>query len=84
MAEIKMTSKNEYVIVIPDDLDLDTITKVEIRGREFLSQPKIVRCKDCKWFKLSDDTTFLFHVCGKFSGVKGEYDFCSRGERREE
>ena len=44
----------------------------------------VIRCKDCKWYKLSEDTTFLFHVCRKFSGVKNEYDFCSRGERRKE
>lgn len=40
----------------------------------------VVRCKDCKWWKLSDYNTMGIHVCQRFSGVRGEHDFCSRGE----
>lgn len=48
------------------------------------AQPEIIRCKDCKWFKLSSYNTLGIHICQKFSGVRGEHDFCSRGERRED
>lgn len=48
-----------------------------------LIDEEIVRCKDCKWWKLSDYNTFGIHVCKKFGGVRGEHDFCSRGEGRE-
>lgn len=40
----------------------------------------VVRCKDCKWWKLSDYNTMGIHICQRFSGVRGEHDFCSRGE----
>lgn len=40
----------------------------------------VVRCKDCKWWKLSDYNTMGIHICRRFSGVRGEHDFCSRGE----
>ena len=41
----------------------------------------VVRCKDCKWWGLSKYNTFGIHICKKFSGVRGESDFCSRAER---
>lgn len=44
----------------------------------------VVRCKDCKWWKLSEYNTYGIHICKKFSGVRGESDFCSRVERSEE
>lgn len=44
----------------------------------------VVRCKDCKWWKLSEYNTCGIYICKKFSGVRVESDFCSRGERREE
>lgn len=44
----------------------------------------VVRCKDCKWWKLSEYNTYGIHVCKKFSGVRGESDFCSRGEGSED
>lgn len=43
----------------------------------------IVRCKDCKWWGLSEYNTVGIHVCKKFGGVRGESDFCSRAERSE-
>ena len=42
----------------------------------------VVRCKDCKWWKLSDYNTLGIHICQRYSGVRGEHDFCSRDERR--
>ena len=44
---------------------------------------EVVRCKDCKWWKLSAYNTVGIHICHRFSGVRGEYDFCSRGEKKE-
>ncbi len=44
---------------------------------------KVVRCKDCKWWGLSEYNTFGIHVCKKFSGVRGKSDYCSRAERKE-
>ena len=47
---------------------------------------KVVRCKDCKWYK----TNYSWngnehHVCviEPYEPVRKEDDFCSRGERRE-
>lgn len=45
---------------------------------------EVVRCKDCKWWKLSEYNTVGIHICQKFSGVRGEHDFCSRGEKESE
>lgn len=42
----------------------------------------VVRCKDCKYWKLSEYNTMGIHVCQRFSGVRGEHDFCSRSERK--
>lgn len=44
----------------------------------------IVRCKDCKYWKLSQYNTTGIHICWRFSGVRGEHDFCSRGERKDD
>lgn len=44
----------------------------------------VVRCGDCKHWKLSEYNTYGIHICKKFSGVRGEHDFCSRGEREGE
>ena len=41
----------------------------------------VMRCKDCRWWKLSPYNTAGIHTCTKFSGVRGEHDFCSRGEK---
>lgn len=43
-----------------------------------------VRCGECKWWKLSEYNTFGIHICQRFSGVRGEHDFCSRGEKKDE
>lgn len=45
---------------------------------------EVMRCGECKWWKLSEYNTFGIHVCQKFSGVRGEHDFCSRGEKKDE
>ena len=41
----------------------------------------VVRCKDCKWWGVSEYNTRK--VCKKFSGVRDENDFCSGAERSE-
>lgn len=46
------------------------------------AQTEIIECGDCEWWKLSEYNTCGIHICNKFSGVRGEHDFCSRGERR--
>ena len=40
---------------------------------------EVVRCKDCKWFKLHK----LACVRPYHNGITGIDDFCSRGERKE-
>lgn len=72
MAEIKMTSKKEYAIVIPNDLDLDTVNKIEVRGREFV---EVIRCKDCRYWS--------GEYCPDFM-TTDDSGFCCWGERREE
>lgn len=42
---------------------------------------EVVRCGECKWYKLSNYNTVGIHICQRFSGVRGEHDFCSRGEK---
>jgi len=47
---------------------------------------EIVRCKDCKYWKLSKIEPSFYvctYVCGSTFVRKAE-DFCSRGEKREE
>lgn len=44
---------------------------------------KVVRCKDCKHYALSEYNTFGIYVCKKRGGVVGENDYCSRAEEGE-
>lgn len=44
----------------------------------------VVRCKNCKWWGLSEYNAVGIHVCKKFGGVRVKTDFCSRAERSEE
>lgn len=50
------------------------------------AQPEIIRCKDCKHYKFSDNRAFGFPVkrC-EWTGFEDvdDDDFCSRAERRE-
>lgn len=46
-----------------------------------IEQPEIIYCKDCKHWKVSQNNTCGIQICHLFSGVRGEYDFCSRGEK---
>ena len=45
---------------------------------------ELIRCKDCKWWGLSDHNTLGINTCKKYSGVRFESDYCSRAERSEE
>lgn len=38
----------------------------------------IVRCKECKYFSVIED----YFMCGVWSNVTNEEEFCSYGERR--
>lgn len=51
---------------------------------EMYGYKRLVRCKDCKYWELSQYNTAGIHICGKFCGVRGEHDFCSRGERKDD
>lgn len=44
----------------------------------------VVRCKECKRWVLSEHGIYGIHRCNKFGGERGESDFCSRAERRED
>lgn len=49
------------------------------------AQPEIIRCKDCKWYKINYSWNGKeHHVCVKevYEPVRVENDFCSRAERR--
>ena len=43
----------------------------------------VVRCKDCKYWKILDDSNFVCRACARTTKLQNPYDFCSYGERRE-
>ena len=49
---------------------------------ETAKQPKIIMCKDCKWFRRWIDTEIEF--CDLTESTVFATDYCSRAERREE
>lgn len=79
----------EFIVDYPDDLIAEGYAEECINIHE-----RIVRCRDCKHFKLrvvEDDSTAginLFGSCERLRACGREFgmyqnDFCSRGERRE-
>ena len=66
---------------IEDYCDIADLIEI-IEKQATVDAVEVVRCKDCKWWKLSEYNTFDIHVCKRFSGVREEHDFCSKGERR--
>lgn len=44
---------------------------------------KVVRCKDCKFYKQLDGTCPYLGEDGYYKELPGKDDFCSRGERKE-
>lgn len=50
------------------------------------SDPRIVRCKDCEWFRKEYGFNCIeFTVCGispTHHPIRGEEDFCSKAKRR--
>ena len=58
--------------------------KILVQWQPCADVKKVVRCKNCKWWGLSEYNIAGIQICKKFSGVRGESDFCSRAERREE
>ena len=64
-----------FEIFIPKELDLDTVNKICVRGKEFLP---VVRCKECK----KRGTVYCdLDYCGY-----GQADnwYCADGERKEQ
>ncbi len=57
------------------------LLKEDIDNAPTIDAVPVMRCADCKWWGLSEYNTFGIHVCKKFSGVRGESDYCSRAER---
>lgn len=83
MEEIEITSnRKQFEVFFPKECDLDTVNKVEIRGREFLP---VVRCKDCKWCKkrLADTGLKFVYECFFTKDEVQTLDwFCADGEKR--
>lgn len=45
---------------------------------------EVVRCKNCKYYEPHGNGTFGLCKCRKCKGIRGENDYCSYGERKEE
>ena len=58
--------------------------KYDIADAPTIDAVHVVRCKDCKWWGLSEKNTSGIYICKKFNGVRFDTDFCSRAERSEE
>ena len=68
-----------YRLDIPEDMCVfEILSHIELKiGTLPSAQPKIVRCKDCKWKQGSE--------CARFAEVRPfPDDFCSRAERRKQ
>ena len=76
MDEIKLTSnRKQFEVFFPKGCNLDKITKVVIREKEFIS---IVRCKDC---------TFNSDIvgnpwCRRFRKMTSDDWFCGDGKEK--
>lgn len=48
------------------------------------AEPEIVRCKDCRYYKIDHPNTNGYHCCYRNHNIfpMQEDDFCSRAERR--
>ena len=58
------------------DEDLDNITTIT-------DIPRVVRCKDCKYFLKAEVNGNGFLICEVTDKEIFEYDFCSYGERKD-
>lgn len=48
------------------------------------TEPEIVRCNECKWYQTINLFGTKATVCKRMCCEVAEYEFCSRGERRDE
>ena len=52
------------------------------------SHPKLIRCKDCKYYKVYELFNHTLPLCDRIkttmAGALEEDDYCSRAERKEE
>lgn len=72
------------------DVDFDNTDRIWFstkHGKE-VEFVKVVRCKDCKWFKKEPGWNCTeYTICGispTYHPIRREEDFCSRAERRTE
>lgn len=63
--------------------DIATIIENEMDMRVMLSQPEIVRCKDCKHYD-EVNQPYPQMYCRKHSIDTSDQDFCSRAERKDD
>lgn len=67
---------------------MDTLVDAFIEdGGELAESVKVVRCKDCKWWSGSANTSHNNHLCKRALDQNVEYwtrgdDYCSYGERK--
>lgn len=77
---------------IPWDVDgvgeIPVITKEEINAMPTVDAVPVIRCKDCKWYDMTDaGGTFepIVYRCRRVSRLWREpHDFCSRAEKIED
>ena len=71
-----------------EETGVKTAQAIRIIREQPDTEPEIVRCKDCKWFDMSDIAGTIEPICYRCKRFARTYrrrdDFCSYGERREE
>lgn len=76
--------------IIADDFSSETYSKLVDLAASYFSKiyklavrtlPGIIRCKDCKWWRIDDEDDDK--GCVKLNGYWYSNDYCSCAERRE-
>ena len=62
---------------------VQAVTVSTIEDMVYREGVEVVRCKDCKHWKILDDSSFVCRACARTTKLQNPYDFCSYGERRE-
>ena len=67
------------------DIAIEQLNSYGVSLGEKADCAKVVRCKDCKWYK-DFGTNYRLMDCSHEEGLEwvGENDFCSYGERRDD
>lgn len=86
---MELISREAAIAAISDDKGIQYPGwwyKDKIRTMPGVEAAEIVRCRDCKYYKLTNKRAFgcLVRICG-YTGFEDvdDDDFCSRAERRE-